>query len=390
MDRERSRPRCRPASEEVIALALTGSNAVPRVVEAIPALLGWNEINPTILRAYGIETRTIYRLAWLADVAVTVDRRRDSRAAAIVVPWNVSSRSSGCHPRRLDGMTWEGQRMAFQSRHSGVGGRLATAQTGRPRRRASELAKLQKCEDQAVATGTGGGRLRLVNKGWGRESPMRPESNPGGRGAKATSGSLARREHPRRGGAMASEDILSFLAAVDVELAAHANAGDKLDLHLLGRSALIIGYGAKLMTKDVDVVHVDRSRLLRIAVEKFGRASKGHLDHGFYLEAVSSGLPPLPIGYQGRCLDVPGSWRIICPKRPEAHDLIVTKLRRFHAGDREDITILCDTGEVDEDTLRGRFDLAHAFSDRDDPRVVMAAKHLQAVSDYLRGRRKKL
>ncbi len=189
---------------------------------------------------------------------------------------------------------------------------------------------------------------------------------------------------------MTSEDILSFLEAVDVELARHANVSERLDLHLLGRSALIIGYGVRLMTKAVDVVQDAGSRLFGIAVEKFGRASKGHLDHNFYLEVVSSGLPPLPAGYQSRCLDIPGSWEVIRPKRPEVHDLIVTKLKRFRAGDREDITILCDTGEVDEDTLNERFDSAHLFSDMDDPKVVGAGEHLQIVSDYLRGSRKKI
>ena len=81
---------------------------------------------------------------------------------------------------------------------------------------------------------------------------------------------------------------------------------------------------------------------------------------------------------------------MIRPKRPEAHDLVVTKLKRFHAGDREDVRILCDTGQVDEVRLRERFDLAYAFSDRDDPRVVVAEAHLGVVADYLAGRRRAL
>src|SRR5947207_11652544 len=56
--------------EEVIALAVSGSSPDPRVVETLPALLSWNEINPLILKAHGIATKTNYRLAWLADVAL--------------------------------------------------------------------------------------------------------------------------------------------------------------------------------------------------------------------------------------------------------------------------------------------------------------------------------
>jgi transcriptional regulator with XRE-family HTH domain len=62
--------------EEVIALAVSGREPDPRVVEAIPAALAWNEINPTLLRAYGVVTRTVFRLAWLADVALAIERHR--------------------------------------------------------------------------------------------------------------------------------------------------------------------------------------------------------------------------------------------------------------------------------------------------------------------------
>lgn len=62
--------------EEVVALAASGSSPDPRVVETLPALLSWNEINPLMLRAYGVATKTTYRLAWLADVALAVERQQ--------------------------------------------------------------------------------------------------------------------------------------------------------------------------------------------------------------------------------------------------------------------------------------------------------------------------
>ena len=63
-------------SEEVITLALSGGSPDPRVVETVPALLSWNEVNPAVLRAHGIATRTTLRLAWLTDVALAIDRQR--------------------------------------------------------------------------------------------------------------------------------------------------------------------------------------------------------------------------------------------------------------------------------------------------------------------------
>ncbi len=65
------------ASEEVIALAVSASEPDPRIVEAIPAILAWNEISPGVLRAYGLLARpsTLRRLAWLADIALAIENR---------------------------------------------------------------------------------------------------------------------------------------------------------------------------------------------------------------------------------------------------------------------------------------------------------------------------
>jgi hypothetical protein len=189
---------------------------------------------------------------------------------------------------------------------------------------------------------------------------------------------------------VSTESLLAFLNAVDAELVKHASADETLDLYLIGRSAMILGFGLQLMTKDVDVVEVRPSHLLAVASDVFKKGGAGNAGYGFYLETLASGFPPMPIGFEKRCINVAGAWRIIRPKRPEAHDLLVTKLKRFHQGDREDVQILCDTGEIEEETLRERFDLAHAFSDRDDPKVVKASANLDSVVEYLNGRRRSL
>jgi transcriptional regulator with XRE-family HTH domain len=62
--------------EEVVSLAVAGASPEPRVVEAVPAVLAWNPWNPRLLRAYARSTgrRTVYRLAWLADITLTLER----------------------------------------------------------------------------------------------------------------------------------------------------------------------------------------------------------------------------------------------------------------------------------------------------------------------------
>jgi transcriptional regulator with XRE-family HTH domain len=64
-------------AEEVIALAVGGREPEPRIIEAMPVVLAWNEIDPIVLRAYGLtaKPRTARRLAWLADITLAIDRR---------------------------------------------------------------------------------------------------------------------------------------------------------------------------------------------------------------------------------------------------------------------------------------------------------------------------
>jgi hypothetical protein len=184
---------------------------------------------------------------------------------------------------------------------------------------------------------------------------------------------------------MQSGEVLDFLKAIDTELSRHAQGEELLDLYLIGRSALILGYGLNLMTKDIDIIYVHGSELQNKAEELFGKGSAGAERWGFYLETVSSGLPPVPNGYQSRSSDVPGPWKVLRPKQLEIHDLAATKLSRFHVRDREDLKILCDTGRLRADRLLEVLDLAFAVAEKDDPAQKRAAANLQRVLDYLAG-----
>ena len=62
--------------EEVLTLAVRGDQPNSRIIEAIPAVLAWNPWSSSRLREYSRprNSRTSIRLAWLADVALTIHR----------------------------------------------------------------------------------------------------------------------------------------------------------------------------------------------------------------------------------------------------------------------------------------------------------------------------
>jgi hypothetical protein len=192
---------------------------------------------------------------------------------------------------------------------------------------------------------------------------------------------------------MDQNGLLRFLEAIDAELVKHAHKDERLDLYLLGRSSLIVRFGLNLATKDVDLVTSgDVPHLQTLAFEQFGKGSANALKWGLYLEGVPAGLPPVPGSYRKLSAALPGDWKVIRPKLLDVHDLAITKLRRFHAGDREDLRILCDSGELTVDGLNRSLQSAYFFGmdEEEDPSCKDVRAHFQAVIDYLEGRRNNL
>jgi hypothetical protein len=62
--------------EQVLSLAVSGKQPNPRIIEALPAVLAWNRWSPSRLGQYSRPraSRASIRLAWLADVALTIHR----------------------------------------------------------------------------------------------------------------------------------------------------------------------------------------------------------------------------------------------------------------------------------------------------------------------------
>ena len=188
---------------------------------------------------------------------------------------------------------------------------------------------------------------------------------------------------------METSQIVQFLEAVDAELVKYAREGERLDLYLLGRAAMIVRYGLNLATKDVDMVAPTESPALEAkAFELFGKGTPHAMRLGLYLEAVPQGLPPVPGSYRRLSVELPGNWKVLRPRQLDAHDLAVTKLKRFHAGDREDLRILCDSGDLTRKGLERALASAYPFGmdEEEDPGCKRTNENFRKVIDYLEGR----
>jgi Nucleotidyltransferase of unknown function (DUF6036) len=187
--------------------------------------------------------------------------------------------------------------------------------------------------------------------------------------------------------------IVQFLEAIDAELVDHAGAGERLEFFLIGRAALILRYGLSLATKDVDMVsRMGSLELERKALELFGKGTSNAMKWGLYLESVPAPIPPVPGSYRRLSIALPGNWKVLKPKLPDPNDLAVTKLKRFHAGDREDLRILCDSGDLRREDLERALASAHPFGmdEEEDPGCKRINESFRKVLKYLEGRSREL
>lgn len=165
----------------------------------------------------------------------------------------------------------------------------------------------------------------------------------------------------------ARNDIPSGLLELLKEIDQWA-AGREHDLELIvtGSSAISLAYAPEIQTKDIDVLRVGTDAMKDL-MSHAGRGSDLHTKTGYYLEEVPP-IFPAADGLERRARTVEGlptshiQVRVLDP-----HDLIVSKLKRFAAGDQEHIRALCQLPEFDEETLLARYRQARSqfIFDRD-------------------------
>jgi hypothetical protein len=109
---------------------------------------------------------------------------------------------------------------------------------------------------------------------------------------------------------------------------------------LSGGAAIVLAYGSTERTKDVDAFVAQRNEVLDELQVWAGKNTAVAKREGYFFEVVPP-IYPLAPGMFDRALPIKGlNLQAITPFAIELHDIIITKLGRYHAKDRSDIELL--------------------------------------------------
>jgi hypothetical protein len=144
----------------------------------------------------------------------------------------------------------------------------------------------------------------------------------------------------------------------DLDRAWTPTAWPKIPLRIIGSTALMLQASYERGTKDSDVLETgDLDEDVRAQLESIaGQRSKLHIRHKLYVDIVSGGLPflaPSP-----RWLDIPDLNADLTNFHVQVLqivDVVVSKLKRFHAYDLQDIEAMVERGLVNHGLLIERF-----------------------------------
>lgn len=144
----------------------------------------------------------------------------------------------------------------------------------------------------------------------------------------------------------------------DLDRAWTPTGSSKVTLRIIGSTAPMLQATYARGTKDSDVLEtVDLDADIRARLEAIGgKGSKLHIRHKLYVDIVAAGLPFLPrVPQWSEVSDLKADLTNFDVHVLEIVDVVVSKLKRFHAYDLQDIEAMVDRGLVDHRLLIERF-----------------------------------
>ena len=130
---------------------------------------------------------------------------------------------------------------------------------------------------------------------------------------------------------------------------------DAIELHCLGGFVLVSLYGLTRRTGDVDYIEAVPTETSRILLSIAGHDTALAKKHKLQVHHVG-GVAPLPEDYKERLVEMfPRRFSKLKLYALEPHDLMLAKLTRNSAVDRDDLRSLKQAGLVDVKVLRERY-----------------------------------
>jgi hypothetical protein len=150
--------------------------------------------------------------------------------------------------------------------------------------------------------------------------------------------------------------ISEFL--LDIDSLWGSPSAETVDLHVIGATALMLQTDFERGTKDSDVLETYRmmaeakARLIDLA----GQGTTLHARHRLYIDLVPNGLPFLPSVPRFHPHDALNpQLRHFRVYLLDVVDVVVSKLKRFHANDQSDVAAMIRRELVSHDRLVERF-----------------------------------
>jgi hypothetical protein len=144
----------------------------------------------------------------------------------------------------------------------------------------------------------------------------------------------------------------------DVDRALVGELADRLVLHVIGSTALMLQVDYQRGTKDSDILEiaafdpVTRRKLLEVA----GPGTGLHVRHRLYLDIVANGVPFVPHTPRWhRAAALSHTLQRLDLEVLDVVDVVVSKLKPFRPQDREDIAAMVDRGFIEHASLVERF-----------------------------------
>lgn len=145
-----------------------------------------------------------------------------------------------------------------------------------------------------------------------------------------------------------SEPWHSFLRKLD------DSVPEETYLHCLGGFVITQLYGFQRLTADLDVLLIAPTDQINNLLNQAGKGSELHKNCGIYLDFVT--VASYPYNYDERLTEMfSGAYKRLRLFALDPYDLVLTKLGRNIARDREDVKYLAKAQKLDLELLKSRY-----------------------------------